>query len=309
MLAEAPDWPALTARPSFFGNPLLFPFAYGIAGGTLRYGGAAYPLRATRWGRVAHGLVRDHAWKVERAWTDGAGDHLSAVISTDGDAGRLEEYPFPFRLAVTYSLSGTTLRLHAVATNPGPQPLPFGFGIHPYISTPLDPAGSMDDDVVVCDAPLASPAPAPRAAQPDGELVPVADVAGGAFDLRQGKSVSALLAAQRAQRPNGGLYVSYARRPLAGEAKQTAAESAGGLHWALHNRRLGLAVEIEASDDLRAMVLFAPVEPTKVISPVICTCLPSFFELAEQGRPSGLLELAPGQQWTATVTLRVRPVL
>src|SRR3712207_7915132 len=48
--------------------------------------------------RVAHGLVRDHAWTVERQWEDGEGAHLRASISSEGDPQKLAEYPLPFRL-------------------------------------------------------------------------------------------------------------------------------------------------------------------------------------------------------------------
>jgi galactose mutarotase-like enzyme len=297
VLAEAPSWEALTARPSFYGNPLLFPFAYGIAGGILEYGGRTYPLKSTRWGRVAHGLVRDHAWTVDRTWTDGEGDHITASITTAGDEAMLTEYPFPFRLSVTYTLNGTTLTLMAKAVNLGREPMPFGFGVHPYLPVPLHPQGSLAGSVVQSDATHLH-AGTPRAGEPAPELAPAAD---GSFDLRPGKTVEHLLARQRAQRPAGGLFLIYTKQPAPAEAT-----GESGLRWSLADEQTGAVVTIESSADQPHMVLFAPADPTKVISPVIGTCLPGFLDPANRGRDLGLREIAPGASWAGQVTMGVQ---
>ncbi len=293
IFAEAPSWEALTARPSFFGNPLLFPFAYGVAGGAFEYRERRYTLHPTRWGRVAHGLVRDHPWTVERAWTDPAGDHVQAAITTAGDARMLAQFPFPFRLVATYTLAGATLTLEARATNLGQGPMPFGFGIHPYLPLPLHPGGDPADDVIWADTTHLD-AGGPPSAGASIALTP----ATAPYDLRPGPTVASLLAAQGAERgPQGGLYVTYAK---------LAHEGASGIRWSMTNRRRGVAVEIETAADCRAMVLFAPRPPTTVISPVIGTCLPGFLDDAGRQRELGLLELAPGETWSTAVTVRAR---
>jgi galactose mutarotase-like enzyme len=305
VLAEAPDWAALTARPSFYGNPLLFPFAYGVAGGRLRFAGQEHDLAPTRWQRVSHGLVRDHRWSVERSWEDAAGAHVRATISSRGDAQKLAEYPFPFHLAVTYTLAAGALTLEAKATNAGDAPMPFAFAIHPYVPLPLGTPGtpatarpSADlDEIVRCDAThVGADGPAPGGTAPPA-LAPVHDT----FDLRAGQTVADLLAAQEARRGRSGLFLTYARRP--------AGAAPGGLTWSLSSPRLGATVEIRASEALRSMVLFAPNEPTPVISPVIGTCLPGFLDYPDDPRQSadlGLLVLAPGATWTASATISVR---
>ena len=307
VLSEAPDWAALTARPSFYGNPLLFPFAYGVAGSRLRYAGQEHPLAPTRWQRVSHGLVRDHAWSVERSWEDNTGSHVRATISSEGDTQKLAEYPFPFHLAVTYTLSGQSLTLKAEARNMGDAPMPFGFAIHPYIPLPLGTAGTPAtarpsaelDEIVHCDAThVSADGPSPGGSPPP-DLAPVQ----GAFDLRVGQPVAALLAAQEGHRGRSGLFLTYAKR-AAGSGPRS-----GGLTWSLTSPRLGATIEIEASPELWGMVLFAPNEPTPVISPVIGTCLPGFLDYPDDPQRSadlGLLELAPGTTWTASATMRVR---
>ncbi|MDQ3699735.1 MAG: aldose 1-epimerase [Chloroflexota bacterium] len=301
VLAEAPSWAALTARPSFFGNPLLFPFAYGVAGGTFEYRDQRYTLRPTRWGRVAHGLVRDHSWTVDGTWSDADGDHIRASITTAGDAGMLAEFPFPFRLTATYTLSGASLTLVAAATNLGSGPMPFGFGVHPYLPIPFAPDGELTDDVVRADPDQLDAGGAPSA----GGSIALAPAA-APFDLRAGRTVAALLEAQGALRgAGGGLYVTYAKRAEKAD-KADKDEGIAGIRWSLVNRRRGVTVEIETGEDCRAMVLFAPREPTTVISPVIGTCLPGFLDDAARGRDLGRLELAPGETWSTRVVVRVR---
>jgi galactose mutarotase-like enzyme len=306
-LAEAPNWDALRRRPSFFGNPLLAPFAYGIADNTLRYGGAEHVLSPTRWGRVAHGLVRDAAWTVERTWEDAAGAHVRAVISTAGEPKRLAEFPYPFKMTATYSLTGRALTLAVDLENLAEETMPFGFGLHPYLPAPLGTLGRSDtpegplDDVVRCDATHVDPSGQSRARTPH-QLSPVA----GRFDLRQGRTFADLLAAQKALRERDGLFLTYAKRP-ADDA--TAAEGGSGLRWSVECPHLGTVVEIEAGPELTEMVLFAPPAAT-CISPVIGTCLPGFLDYPddpELSRTLGRLELAPQQTWSTQVTFRVRP--
>ena len=296
-LAEAPTWDALRARPSFYGNPLLSPFAYGVKDALLRYGGREHVLAPTRWGRVAHGLVRDHAWTVEHA--DDA--EIRASLTTQGDTQKLTQFPYPFSLTLTYTLSGNELKLAAEARNLGDETMPFGFGIHPYVPLPLGtpgqpaPESGPRDEVVTSDATRCNADGPGASGTPRGALPP----AEGPFDLRRGQSAAGLFEASRARRDRPGLYLTYAKEP--GEA---------GLSWSLASPRLNAVVEIETSPELWAMVLFAPAT-AEVISPVIGSCLPGFLDHTNdpgRSRDLGLLELAPRAVWTCGATFRVRPL-
>ncbi|MGH2350401.1 MAG: aldose 1-epimerase [Chloroflexota bacterium] len=304
-LAEPPSWAALRGRPAFFGNPLLFPFPMAIPGGAFTYRGERYALRPTREGRVVHGLVRDHPWTVEQTWRDARGEHIRASISTAGDGDRLAEFPFPFRLAATYTLLGPTLTLETEATNLGAQTMPLGLGIHPYVPLPLAPEaeGSRSEAGVTY-----SDVTHTVAVGQDGRTLDMIPARGG-VDLRTGQPVPDLLASQRAQRPRGGLLLSYARgtRPPAPSPAPTEGERAwAGVHWWLEDCERGIVVEVETDPQFWVLVLFAPPEPTAVISPVLCTCLPNAFNLASHGHASGMVELAPGETWRARMRLRVR---
>ena len=296
-LAEAPTWDALRSRPSFYGNPLLFPFAYGVKDATLRFAGKERVLAPTRWGRVAHGLVRDHAWTVERATET----EITASLTTRDDAQKLAEYPYPFSLTLTYALAGNELKLAVEARNLGDETMPFGFGIHPYVPLPLGtpgqptPESGPQDEVVTSDATHCNADGPGASGTPRGDLPPVA----GAFDLRGGQSAAELFEASRTRRDRPGLYLTYAKGP-----------GASGLSWSLASPRLNAIVEIETSPELWAMVLFAPAGK-EVISPVIGSCLPGFLDHTEdaaRSRDLGLLELAPGAAWTCGATFRVRPL-
>jgi galactose mutarotase-like enzyme len=252
---------------------------------------------------------------VERAWTDEDGDHLRASITTDGFEGLLAEFPIPFRLDVTYTLHGTSLRLDAAAKNLGGDPMPFGFGIHPYVQMSLDLGARPEDHVAWADVTHASAT---------GRIDPTAPAAGlvstpGAFDLRAGRSVGALLEAQRNARAatgaRGGLFIAYAKcadlAELAAQPGEMAPDDGDGdewpgIRWTLAHPRPGVEVAVETSAAMRALVLYAPPEPATVISPVISSCLPETFDLASRGLPSGLLELAPGATWNVRAQISVR---
>jgi galactose mutarotase-like enzyme len=296
-LAEAPSWDALRARPSFFGNPILFPFAYGIKDSTLRYSGRQHQLAPTRWGRVAHGLVRDHAWTVEHT-TETA---IRASLTTKDDPQKLAEYPYPFSLTLTYTLSANELKLAVEARNLGDETMPFGFGIHPYVPLPLGtpghptPDSGPRDEIVTSDATRCNADGPGASGTPRAALPPVE----GGFDLRGGQSAAALFEASRIRRDRPGLYLTYAKDP-----------GSTGLSWSLASPRLNAIVEIEASPELWAMVLFAPAG-AECISPVIGSCLPGFLDHNDdsaRSRDLGLLELAPGATWSCGATFRVRPL-
>jgi galactose mutarotase-like enzyme len=296
-LAEAPSWESLRARPSFYGNPILSPFAYGVKDSTLRYHGKEHVLSPTRWGRVAHGLVRDHPWTVERT-TD---TEMRASLTTQDDPQKLAEYPYPFSLTLTYTLSHNELKVAAAARNLGTDPMPFGFGIHPYVPLPLGtpgqptPDSGPQDEIVTSDATRCNADGPGASGTPRVQLPPVE----GAFDLRRGQSAAGLFEASRARRDRPGLYLTYAKDP-----------GASGLSWSLASPRQNAIVEIETSPELWAMVLFAPAT-AEVISPVIGSCLPGFLDHTDdpaRSRDLGLIELAPGATWTCGATFRVRPL-
>jgi aldose 1-epimerase len=121
------------AKPTSYGIPLLFPFPNRIRDGRFSFEGAEYVVNPPR-----HGFVRDKAWRVEAS---GASDADGAWLTSSFDAADypeqiLKQFPFPFRLEITYRLRPARLEIETLARGHGAGAMPAGFGIHPYFRRP-----------------------------------------------------------------------------------------------------------------------------------------------------------------------------
>ncbi len=120
-------------RPTSYGIPILFPFPNRIRDGVLHFRGQRYEVNPNR-----HGFVRDKRWTVVGT---GASDEEGAWLTSHIEANEypeeiLKQFPFPFRLTVTYRLKDSALDMDTEAQNTGEQEMPMGFGIHPYFRRP-----------------------------------------------------------------------------------------------------------------------------------------------------------------------------
>ncbi|HLL72657.1 MAG TPA: aldose 1-epimerase [Pyrinomonadaceae bacterium] len=121
------------AKPTSYGIPILFPFPNRIREGKFSFEGAEYVVNPPR-----HGFVRDKAWRVEAS---GASDTEGAWLTSSFDAADhpeqiLGQFPFPFRLEITYRIKRARLEIETLARNVGKRAMPAGFGIHPYFRRP-----------------------------------------------------------------------------------------------------------------------------------------------------------------------------
>ncbi len=117
------------------GIPVLFPSPGKLAGDAFSYEGKTGAMKQ-------HGFARDLPWTLgEAAITDVASSSLDPGPSQTGQSITLTlaanektraAFPWDFRLALSFSLARTTLRLALRVENTGHQPMPFAFGIHPY---------------------------------------------------------------------------------------------------------------------------------------------------------------------------------
>jgi hypothetical protein len=326
VLAEPPSWEHLRARPAFYGNPLLFPFPMAVSEGRFTYRGQEIVLPPSRERRVIHGFVRDVPWTVERQWSDADGEHLRATLTTAGDPALLERFPFPFRLAATYSLRGTSLSLALEASNLGGGPMPAGLGVHPYFPLPLSPGGRTEDLRVRADVThtsVTAPGGVAFDLRPAGEtgdlgaglgvedwlqdrlrrLGPGGGQGRGQGGVHGGGAAPAYALVDSATgsvfpAPGGGL-------PDGDGAGGASAGEGQGIGWSLTDSRRGYGVAIESGAAFRVLVLFAPRPPT-IISPVLCTCLPDAFNLAAHGHAGGMVEIPAGGTWGTWVRLSAR---
>ncbi|HVA10056.1 MAG TPA: hypothetical protein VNG12_25310 [Acidimicrobiales bacterium] len=238
----------------------------------------------------AIGFVRDHAWTVERTWDDANGAHVRASVTNLGSSELLAEFPFPFSLTVTYTLQGMHLLLTAQVANLGSVVMPFGFGIHPYFPISHGPPGQIGNIRLVSNAGTIARL-GPRNASVTFERPP------GMLDLRSGFQVAALLQ-QRSQELRAGLREIYS------DLANPTVNALAGIRCTLTDLDRGMSVDIATSVGFRTLYLFTPRDAT-VVSPVISTCLPNAFNLASNGWPSGLLELAPGATWIGSAMIGV----
>jgi len=109
-------------------SPLLFPVVGRLRDDRALIDGRAYSMKQ-------HGFARLSTFDVIDAGPDSCRLRLSA-----SDATR-EQFPFDFRLDMTYRLDGARLIIVASVLNPESRVLPVSFGYHPALRWPLPYGG------------------------------------------------------------------------------------------------------------------------------------------------------------------------
>jgi len=120
-------------------SPVLFPIVGGLKNNTYKHNGTAYQL-----GR--HGFARDMAFTLTAKEKDSISFTLNANDAT------LQQYPFLFRFAITYSLNKNVLTCTYQITNIDLQPLFFSVGAHPAFKVPLADGTVFEDYYLLFDA-------------------------------------------------------------------------------------------------------------------------------------------------------------
>lgn len=246
-------------RPTSFGIPILFPFPNRIRDGEFYFRGQRYAVNPNR-----HGFVRDKAWRVLGA---GADDREGAWIKSSVEAAQyaeqiLGQFPFPFRLEVTYRLKDGRLEMDTVAQNVGEREAPVGFGIHPYFA---------------CSAQATIQIPARKRWElldslPTGKLLEVE----GSYDLRQPREVAGLV--------------------LDDIFTELVADSDGLVRCVLDDRGKGMQTIVEFdAGQFPNVVVYTPPAPRQAICIEPYTCPTDGFNLHHRGVESNLLLLPSGE--------------
>ena len=265
--------------PGSYGAPVLYPFPNRLREGRAQFGGRQITIdRAPGQLHAIHGLVRDKAWKVEAL----AGEAEAAVCrsSIEADADILRQFPFAFRLTLSFRLSGRSLRVTIEGQNTGDAPMPSGFGWHPYFRLPLAPTGDRRRAVVRI--------PAHKVWELDDTLVPTGEVVEPSPERDF-----------RSPHPLGSIYL---------DDVYTALERGDGASTCeLTDPATGDVLRISAGPTFREWVVYAP--PTR---PTICfepyTCPTDAFNLAEHGIDVGVIVLSPGEHWTDWIEVELGTV-
>ena len=291
VLLEAMNQSLLNWRGMDLGMPVLFPWTGQLPGGQYEFGGRTYRLYGGR-GRPTHGFVNYRAWRVESTGADATSASLRCSIASQNCPDVKEGYPFLFRLSITYTLTSGALTATADVFNEGKEPMPFGFGLHPYIRTPLGAGSSRDK----CSVQI------PASKQWDADAIlrlrPGSGVAGGMASARQDLVVPV----------PGDEDPRVPRMPAAGRSSRIYAEVEsrdGQIECLVRDNAARVRLAIQSSPNLNTVVLFTP-NDEKYIGVEPWSCPPNVFNVASAGqKDSGLTVVPPGGHWQAWVRFSV----
>lgn len=255
-------------KPTGYGIPLLFPYPNRVSEGVLEFRGKLYPVQPNR-----HGYVRDKAWTVvDSGATADGGAWVTSSLDTQTYADQiLTQFPFPFRIEVTYRLHDLSLVLETTVHNTGNGELPFGFGIHPYFRRP-------DHGKLFIPAHLRWEL---SDSLPTGNLLEV----DGMFDLRDGQETS--------QIELDDIYTDMVVDEL------------GLVHCVLEDTpaRSLVVVESDVTTFPHIVAYTAPL-PRKAICIEPYTCPTDGFNLQARGIDANLIVLEPGATRKMVITIR-----
>jgi aldose 1-epimerase len=128
------------ARPTFLGNPFLWPWANRIDGTSYYVNGKKYNLnldlgnvQAGPANTPIHGLVSFTShWRVVTAEAGAGGAVLTSRLEFWRRPEWMEQFPFANNVEVTYRLKDGALQVETAVENLSSEPLPLSLGFHPY---------------------------------------------------------------------------------------------------------------------------------------------------------------------------------
>ncbi len=271
-----PHLATLQARPTAYGNPILFPFPNRIREGRWTFEGKTYQFDKSRDAPTTiHGLLLNRPYRIEHHGADENGATLVCSLNSLDfpDIGR--QYPFPFEIKIVYTLKDSILTMTVAIKNTGDRNMPVGFGIHPYFRVRLTPAASAAEAMITV--------PAAKYWELDDVLVPTGKqhVVTDTLDLRHGQPFSKLKLD----------HVFTDVQLTAGVSRCT-----------IENLDTGHGMLMESDAPFRELVVYTP--PGR---DAICfepyTCPTDAINLEARGIPAGVIVLPPGETFTGTVRM------
>ncbi len=269
-----PDHPdSWRQHPHRLGIPILFPWPGRVAGAGFTYRGKSYRLPVNdSHGNSIHGFACEHPFTVLR----NGPYFLTSLLDSNAAPSIAAIWPWPFQLELDYEV-GSGLRLKTTVRNTGTEAMPFGFGAHPYFRAPLGIGGSRSAMTLKLAAESRWPLDARMI--PDGAPEPLS----GKFDLVSPRQID------DETYDDAFHMMAYRRDEPRARLSDPAAK---------------VTVEIHADRAYGEFVLYVPpTDPVVAIEPY--TSAPDAFNLAARGIESGLLELRPGETWSATFEIRI----
>lgn len=279
LLDPPPDLASVAQQPMRWGCPILFPFPGRIRDAKFVFKGRPYALTESLLeGHHIHGLVHRRPWRIERCQTGPTGAIVTLRLCSRDFPEIKKQYPFPFEIAVEYSLTAAGLAISMDVRNAGRRALPMGLGLHPYFRLPLDPSTPRE----ACR--IRVPARARWELEqlvPTGQVIPVS----GSFDLRAGRTLDGL----ELDDIFTDLEEVLGDAPVRCDLEDTAAR---------------LRIVVEAAASFREIVVYTPPgRPSVCVEPY--TCGADAPNLTARGIDAGLRVLKPRERFRASARLRV----
>lgn len=281
-----PDLSTLEQRPTAFGNPILFPFPNRIRDGKWEFEGKTYQFdKSPDSPTTIHGLLLNRPYKVDASsvepttnanfveWQQPKGAILKCSLNSVEFPDVIQQYPFPFKIEITYALHDSVLSMYTTIVNIGETNMPMGYGIHPYFNVNISGTANAQEALISV--------PANTYWELDDVLVPtgaILDVK-GTLDLRDGQ-------------PFGKIKLDHVF---------TDVQMVDGVsRCSIVNQDTGYGMVMESDAHFRELVVYTP--PGR---DAICfepyTCPTDAINLESKGIPAGVIVLSPKESFSALV--------
>ena len=277
-----PDLSTLEKRPTAFGNPILFPFPNRIRDGKWEFEGKTYQFdKSPDSPTTIHGLLLNRPYTVDASFIESTsndfnqprGAILKCSLNSEEFPDVIRQYPFPFKIEITYALHDSVLSMYTTIVNTGETNMPMGYGIHPYFNVNISGTANAQDALIFV--------PANTYWELDDVLVPtgaVLDVK-GTLDLRDGQ-------------PFGKIKLDHVF---------TDVQMVDGVsRCSIVNKDTGYGMVMESDAHFRELVVYTP--PGR---DAICfepyTCPTDAINLESKGIPAGVIVLSPKESFSALV--------
>ena len=257
-----------------YGMPVMFPYANRLTDAAFTFEGRRYEMQMNGKPVVMHGLVGEASFTCDALHADDVCARASMRFTIAPGTPQYETYPFHLRLSMTYTLREKGLKLDWRVENLGEGRAPMGFGIHTFLRKTEHP----EEIRVTVSAPCRMET---HECYPSGVVLDVTDTT---FDLRSGRVLSEL-----------DLDHLYYLRDWPAQAS-------------VEYLREGVQTTLEASENMRYMVVFTPESIAEGFCLENQTNATDGHNLYSRGfrDESGLIILEAGQACGGYITLNKR---
>ncbi len=276
LIDSPPDLETLKQRPTAYGNPILFPFPNRIRNGTWEFEGKTYQFdKHPEAPTTIHGLLLNRPYNVDKHTADENGATLVCSLNSQDFPDIRRQYPFPFKIEMTYTIKDAVLSMDVLIKNIGQSNMPMGFGIHPYFKVEISAKADPSKAVITV--------PANKYWKLDDVLVPTGkqiDV-DGTLDLRYGQPFAKLKLD----------HVFTDVNVLDGVS-----------HCSIENKDTSHSIVMESDAHFRELVVYTPPDRNAICFEPY-TCPTDAINLEANGMPAGVIVLAPDETFSGTVRI------